>query len=144
MLVGGKPATTEPLVTATSCSSKALLAKPIAEGAVAGEFSGLWHTPVLCQSTFSTHGEGHWIIECIDSVSRPYQCSGTLRVSFTHTHTVIPSFCVKMFCKLSMLVNESRSSRGLSACLSPNHTQSRLGVTGKCNLNCTGGDYSSF
>lgn len=41
MLVGGKPATTEPLVTAPSCSSKALLAKPIAEGAVAGEFSGL-------------------------------------------------------------------------------------------------------
>lgn len=40
-LVGGKPATTEPLVTATSSHSKALLGEPFAEGAAAGELSGL-------------------------------------------------------------------------------------------------------
>lgn len=41
MLVGGKPATTEPLITATSYHSKALLSELFAEAAVAGKVSGL-------------------------------------------------------------------------------------------------------
>lgn len=41
MLVGGKPATTESLITVNSSHSKAMLHEPFAETAVAGKASGL-------------------------------------------------------------------------------------------------------
>jgi len=66
MLVGGKAVTTEPLVTATSCrnhfSQQSSAWWAICWRSCSWELSGLWYTLGLCQSTFSMHGEVHWII----------------------------------------------------------------------------------
>lgn len=64
-------ATTEPLITAASSHSKALLSEPFVEAAVAGKASGLWYTFGFCQSEFSMHRKRNWTIKSTDSVSEP-------------------------------------------------------------------------
>lgn len=59
MLVGDKAATTEPLFTATSSHSKALLNELFAEAAVAGKASGLRYTFWCVSEYIFMHGKGN-------------------------------------------------------------------------------------